>query len=174
MAATLTSTGVTFSDGTSLATAAPANTDVGGLITAYATPSTTANYTTNVNYVYYRYDTGATIAGSSLAYNVITGTAYSPTNSQGGYNFGCFGGNELFPSWNSTLRRDAGGGRQNLTFLGSGSSWASLPSAPVITWSSPPGSYRNVVPCFYANQYYAYKVTGTTAYWQRGMWQRYA
>ena len=171
MAATLTSTGVTFSDGTALASAAPANTAVGGMITATPTYSTTANYTANNWYMYLRYMTGDTVAGSGLAYNIYTNSSLN-TNWSGGSWWGGINGSPT--GWPEVIQRSVSGGRQNIPWRASGTAWPELSAAPIIYWSVPPGSYRCVTPCGYSNLYYASKGYGTNGQWYAGLWQRYA
>lgn len=178
MAATLTSTGVTFTDGTSLATAAPANTVVGGLLMAAPTISATSSHTVNRYLVVARYDNGSTVAGSGLAYNIITTNATTVfPQVDGGFNFGSAMAHQVYPfiaaGWSTQpITRQIDGGRQNVSFPASGSVFQ-LNGNPTVTWSNPAGSYRNVIPCSYTNLYGQSKVFYNAGYWTIGMWQRY-
>lgn len=66
--ATLTSTGVTFSDGTALASAAPTVSQVGSIVAGcyIVTSPSASNFSNSVA----RYGAGLTVAGSSIAYDI--------------------------------------------------------------------------------------------------------
>jgi hypothetical protein len=65
MASSLNGTGVTFNDGSQLATAAPQNSQIGGFIMAWLITSSPNSGTYVFNYA-----AEYTVAGSSLAYNM--------------------------------------------------------------------------------------------------------
>lgn len=175
MAATLTSTGITFSDGTSLSSAAPAIGAVGSYVWAYDKiniPSAPGNTTWYTNVL----ATGTTIAGSNLAADVKSNSvissgystgyiyyssiSYSPSGRQTGTFFSS-GANTT--SWNQSVPM----------FGGAASSRTTMSSSTNTSYTTPSGSWRSVTGHTQANYYengYNYSIPTYAV----AMWQRYA
>jgi hypothetical protein len=166
--ATLTSTGITFSDSTSLASAAPTVSQVGGIVNAcyIVTTPTAGNNVTAQNY----YPTGTTVAGSSLAYDVrfpaqITGTTnagmgagFSRVYHPGSISSIAFPPTGAIGASYYPMIRQFGGSysgaiNASLSYSTLGGSWRSLSTVPVNMSNSSCGS------------------EGT---WSMALWQRYA
>lgn len=168
MAATLTSTGITFSDGTSLNTAFPSANGVGAfrrglyIVTGpYASGDGTTNYSD--------YGAGTTISGGSLAieprnYNTGTGSVY---------------GNGYMPD--AVYRREQSG-RVSMGWQGSGSSQASNNGmfsysnsygGGNYSYSTASGSWRSMEAFSVTSVYNSY-FNRTQAAWNSAIWQRYA
>jgi len=168
MAATLTSTGVTFSDGTSLNTAFPSANGVGAfrrglyiVTAAYPTSDSNTNYLD--------YGAGTTISGGSLA---IDARAYN-TGTSGYVGIGYMP--DAYYARYST-------GRVSLGWQGSGSGQTSNNGMFSVygnagggnySYSTASGSWRSMETFSVTSAWNGY-VNYSSARWSPALWQRYA
>jgi hypothetical protein len=166
--ATLTSTGVTFSDGTALASAAPTVSQVGGITFGFYTlqcPSQVSNTDgPSIPRTLNNYGTGTTISGSSLAYDVKR--SYNSTNS-------------FYQASTPYAYGNANGSiGVYVKVYASNSGAKNFPSSQVVTngtyisYSTASGSWRSLSG-FSIVQYYN-GCCQWQAEWGSALWQRYA
>lgn len=167
--AVLTSTGITFSDGSALASAAPANGAVGSI--KYGVYSVTSPYPGNGTWGLTDYGPGTTIGGGSFAcdfYASFTANAFkgyfNPMNIFRSY---AARATQTFPASGTNFPSNGYGG--GILF---GSSVAVQTTGNVVTYSTQSGSWRSMNGftngAFYDTSY------GSTAYWYGTFWIRYA
>jgi hypothetical protein len=171
MASTLTSTGITFSDGTSLASAAPSAGAVGSYI--FGIYNVTPPYPSSSGTRYSNnYVAGTTIAGSSLITNMQTNNTTTPSVAAG-------------PGFPNSINYSPSG-RVTGTFFSSGantgsSGWAcnnvfgqmNICFSSNTSYSTQSGSWR-VIAGFSVQNYHDAPYNYSNPIWGGSLWIRYA